>query len=88
MRHILYFFKSIFSNHSSSANALDYGSYITDRIRTMREMQNLTFEEIVDTLNNEGLKPVFGRGKWTIRMVEKVYGKESSRKFKEIKKSI
>jgi len=86
MREILYFIKSIFSQSPGSANALDYDSYIIDRIAVMRESQNLTFEEIVDTFNNEELKVISGRGQWTIEMVEKIYGKEALRKFKKFKK--
>lgn len=88
MRNILYLLKTIFSSGSGSANALDYNSYITERIKTMREAQNYTFEEIVDALNNEGLEPLSGRGNWTVRMVENVYFRESSRKFKELRKSV
>ena len=85
MRQILYFIKSIFGNSSNSAHALDYGEYIIDRISAMRESQNLTFEEIVDTFNIEGLKPISGRGKWTIKMVAKIYGKESNKRYKNLK---
>jgi len=86
MNNIIFFIKSIFSQSSGSANTIDYDSYIMDRITIMRESQNLTFEEITDTFNNEDLKVISGRGEWTVKKVEKIYKRDSMKKLRGLKK--
>ena len=86
IRLILYYLRIIFGPDSGSSGTLDYDQYIIDRITAMRESQNLTFEEIVNDLNEQGLKAVFGKGQWTVKMVEKLYVKESLKRFNRLKK--
>ena len=44
-----------------------------DRIVTMRDKDNLSFDEIVETLNYEGHRAFAGKSKWHTKTVEVMY---------------
>ena len=60
---------------SQQVHPNDYRKQIIDRIFDMKDNKGMTFTQIVEDFNNEGIKTFSGTGKWSVGTLSRIYKK-------------